>query len=364
MPEVKNAAWARNDIDRLLLAKLEPKNIAPAAEADRVTLIRRLYFDLTGLPPTPAEIDEFLQDNRPDAYERVVDKLLASPAYGERMASWWFDLIRFSDTVGYHGDQDHRIAPYPRLRHQIVQRQPAVRPVHDRATGRRPAAESHDVAAGGHRLQPHSANHARRRRAGRRISGQAPGRPRAEFLGSLAGGLDGLRRMPRSQVRPVHAERFLQPGSVLCGCGSFTDRSKRSRATPCRPSVRPKCSPGRCPCTKKSASSTRKSPSWKPSWADLFKGNWEKRRDELIKLKKQRLELERKFVPTMITKATTPRDMRILPRGNWMDQSGEVVQPQVPHFFEPLASAAAAPRGSTWPGGLSTARIRSRRASS
>ena len=77
-----------------------------------MTLVRRLYFDLTGLPPTPAEIDEFMLDNRPDAYERLVDKLLASPAFGERMATWWFDLVRFANTVGYHGDQEHRITPY------------------------------------------------------------------------------------------------------------------------------------------------------------------------------------------------------------------------------------------------------------
>src|SRR5690606_10081625 len=75
-------------------------------------LVRRLYFDVTGLPPTPAEIDAFLADARPAAYDELVDRLLASPAYAERMATWWFDLVRFATTVGYHGDQDHRILPY------------------------------------------------------------------------------------------------------------------------------------------------------------------------------------------------------------------------------------------------------------
>ncbi len=112
VPEVKRADWPRNDIDHFLLADQEKHGIGPGPEADRVTLVRRIYFDLTGLPPTPAQVDEFVNDSHPDAYEKLVDKLLASPAFGERMATWWFDLVRFADTVGYHGDQDQRITPY------------------------------------------------------------------------------------------------------------------------------------------------------------------------------------------------------------------------------------------------------------
>jgi len=111
-PQVKQAAWARNDIDRFLLAKQQTAGVGPGPEADRPTLIRRLYFDLTGLPPSTADLEKFVSDTTPDAYDKLVDKLLASPAFGERMATWWFDLVRFSDTVGYHGDQEHRITPY------------------------------------------------------------------------------------------------------------------------------------------------------------------------------------------------------------------------------------------------------------
>jgi hypothetical protein len=91
---------------------MQAPGVAPSVEADRTTLVRRLYFDLIGLPPMPAEVDEYLLDNRADAYERLVDRLLALPAFGERMATWWFDLVRFANTVGYHGDQEHRITPY------------------------------------------------------------------------------------------------------------------------------------------------------------------------------------------------------------------------------------------------------------
>jgi len=103
-PAVKDANWPRNGIDRFVLAKLEAHGLRPSPEADRPTLLRRLSFDLTGLPPTPAEVDAFVLDNSPDAYERVVDRLLASPHFGERLAQDWLDAARFADTNGYHID--------------------------------------------------------------------------------------------------------------------------------------------------------------------------------------------------------------------------------------------------------------------
>ena len=96
----------------MILAKLRENGLSPAAEADRVTLIRRLSFDLTGLPPTPEEVEQFLNDNEPDAYERLVDRLLASPHFGERMAMFWLDLVRYADSVGYHGDQPVSVSPF------------------------------------------------------------------------------------------------------------------------------------------------------------------------------------------------------------------------------------------------------------
>jgi len=104
VPEVKDKTWARNPIDNFILARLESEGLRPSAEADRATLLRRVYFDLTGLPPTPAEIDAFLADRSPDAYEKRVDQLLASPHYGERMAMPWLDVARYADTHGYHID--------------------------------------------------------------------------------------------------------------------------------------------------------------------------------------------------------------------------------------------------------------------
>src|SRR5436190_5152888 len=99
-------------IDAFLLAKLQQDKLSFAKEADRVTLIRRLYFDLVGLPPTTAQVDAFVNDTSANAYEKVVDQLLASPHFGERMAVYWLDLVRFADTIGYHSDVPRDIVPY------------------------------------------------------------------------------------------------------------------------------------------------------------------------------------------------------------------------------------------------------------
>ncbi len=104
LPAVKTEGWARNEIDRFVLARLEQEGMTQAPEADRATLIRRLSLDLTGLPPTPAESQAFIEDNSPDAYEKAVDRLLASPRYAERMAIRWLEAARYSDTNGYSND--------------------------------------------------------------------------------------------------------------------------------------------------------------------------------------------------------------------------------------------------------------------
>ena len=105
VPIVKRKEWARNAVDPFVLARLEREGLSPQPEADRERLIRRVTLDLTGLPPTPAEVDAFVADASPGAYERVVDRLLASPRYGERMASDWLDIARFADTHGYQMDR-------------------------------------------------------------------------------------------------------------------------------------------------------------------------------------------------------------------------------------------------------------------
>jgi mono/diheme cytochrome c family protein len=112
LPAVQNTTWGRSTVDAFILQRLEAQGISPSPTADRRTLLRRLSLDLTGLPPTPSEVEAFVKDRSPKAVEKQVERLLASLHYGERMAVPWLDAVRFADTVGYHGDQNQNIFPY------------------------------------------------------------------------------------------------------------------------------------------------------------------------------------------------------------------------------------------------------------
>ncbi len=112
VPEVKNAAWPRNEIDNFIEARLEKEGLSPSPQADKVTLIRRASLDVTGLPPTPEEVDAFLADGSEGAYEKVVDRLLNSSRYGEQMARYWLDGARYADSHGYHIDSMRSIWKY------------------------------------------------------------------------------------------------------------------------------------------------------------------------------------------------------------------------------------------------------------
>jgi Protein of unknown function (DUF1553)/Protein of unknown function (DUF1549)/Planctomycete cytochrome C len=119
LPAVKQNSWVRNPIDAFVLARLESAGAAPSPEADKITQIRRLSFDLIGLPPTLQEVEQFLADDSPEAYERVVDRLLDSPHYGEKWARHWLDLARYADSDGYEKDQAR---PYAwRWRHWVIE---------------------------------------------------------------------------------------------------------------------------------------------------------------------------------------------------------------------------------------------------
>jgi len=111
-PTVKNKDWLRNPIDAFILSRLEKEGLTPASEADKRTLIRRISFDLTGLPPTREEIHQFLADDSPDAYEKLIDTFMAKPEYGEHLGRFWLDVARYGDTHGLHLDNYREMWPY------------------------------------------------------------------------------------------------------------------------------------------------------------------------------------------------------------------------------------------------------------
>jgi hypothetical protein len=113
VPEVTGTTWGANAIDAFILDRLETAGLSPNPPAEKVALLRRAYYDLIGLPPSPDEVDAFLADDSPEAYEQVVDRLLASPQYGEKWGRHWLDLVRYADSVGYERDNDNNLAwPY------------------------------------------------------------------------------------------------------------------------------------------------------------------------------------------------------------------------------------------------------------
>ena len=212
IPAVKAAASIRNPIDAFVLARLEAAGLAPSPEADKHALMRRVTLDLTGLPPTPAEVDAFLADTSPDAYERVVDRLLASPRYGERMAARWLDAARYADTNGY---QDDGVRHMWRWRDWVIEAYNRNLPF-DRFTIEQLAGDllprRHAGTADRHRLQPQPSRQCRRGHHPRGVCRRVRRRSRGDHGHGLAGADGGLRPLPRSQVRPDHAARVL-PGS-------------------------------------------------------------------------------------------------------------------------------------------------------
>ncbi len=215
LPAVKNAAWVRNPIDAFILAKLEEHGLEPAPEADRRTLARRLSLDLTGLPPAPGDVEAFVDDASPDAYETIRRPAAAIRALGRAPRP----LLAGRRPLRRHARHPLRQLPrdlgLSRLGDRRLQPQPAVRPVHDRAAGRRPAAERHARPADRHRLPPLQHHHQRRRRDPEEYL-VLYARDRTETTSRVWLGLDReLRDVPRPQVRPAHAARVLRDGGVL-----------------------------------------------------------------------------------------------------------------------------------------------------
>jgi hypothetical protein len=335
VPAVKQTEWPRNEIDRFLLADQEEHGVGPGSEADRVTLIRRLYFDSTGLPPSPEQVQEFVDDARPDAYERLVDQLLASPAFGERMATWWFDLVRFADTVGYHGDQDHHITPY---RDYVIKSFNDNLPfdqftIEQLAGDLLPNPTMWQLVATGYNRVLQTTHE----------GGAQDGEYRAIMLADrvrnfsetwLAGSM-GCAQCHDHKFDPYTAEDFYSMQAFFADVdeyGSFQAVAKNVYPTQ-RP---PEMMAWTLPVYEKMQELDTKIAKAQKSLDGVIDQEWEKRLAELTELRKQRVDLEAQFVPTMITRAVKPREIRILARGNWMDKTGKVVQPRVPHFLKQI----------------------------
>jgi len=296
IPQVQMTAWPIHEIDRFVLARLESHGIAPAREADRVTLLRRLSLDLTGLAPTPLEVDSYVGDADAGSYDRAVERLLASPHFGERLAMYWLDLVRYADTVGYHGDQEHHISPY---RDWVIQAFNDNLPF-DRFTLLQLAGdllpdqkEEYKIASGYNRL----------------------------LQTSHEGGVQQKEYQTKYDADRVRNVSSVWLGATL-GCAQCHDH-------------------------KFDPFSQRDFYSMAAFFADVddtrtFKGGDTtptRREPELVVVS----PLDRKSRRTMITEAIPPRTIRVLHRGDWMDETGEAVGPAVPHFLKQIGTNEGRP---------------------
>ena len=332
-PTIQQADWARNEIDKFVLARLEREGLTPSPEADRTTLVRRVYFDLTGLPPTPEQVDEFAGDANPDAYERLVDRLLASEAYGERMASWWFDLVRYANTVGYHGDQEHRITPY---RDYVIKSFNDNLPF-DQFTIEQLAGDLlpnptmwQRVASGYNRLlQTTHEGGAQDAEYRAKHNSDRVRNVSETWLGASI----GCAECHDHKFDPYSTEDFYSLGAIFADVdhwGSFEKVSKNNSPTERPPEMLAWTLPTYRQITEIDAKIAEIERSFDGTFVE---GKWQDLQNQLVKLRTQRAELEGAYEPTMITEAIEPRECRILPRGNWLDQSGKVVTPRVPGFM-------------------------------
>ena len=318
-----------NWIDNFIRARLEREGLSPAPEADRRTLARRLYFDLTGLPPTPAAVDAFVNDKDPNAYEKLVDELLASEHYGERMAMYWLDLVRYADTVGYHGDQDHHSSPY---RDYVIDAFNLNKPF-DQFTREQLAGDllpnpttDQKIATCYNRLLQTS--HEGGVQPKEYIAIYSADRVRnlsAVWMGATVGcaqchdhKFDPYTAKDHYSLAAFFAD--VDDENHLRGGGADRVPTKRVPEIP----VHTRRERERLAALDQRIAELEKEPlteAGKQELADMVK--------ERDALKKPRM--------VMVTQALKePRAMRLLPRGNWLDDSGPIVEPAVPEFLGKL----------------------------
>lgn len=332
VPQVKDKKWPVNWIDNFVLARLEEQGLQPSPEADQITLLRRLSFDLTGLPPTREEVQAFVNDASPAAYEKQVDRLLASPHYGERMAMYWLDLVRFADTVGYHGDQDHHISPY---RDYVIEAFNRNLPF-DQFTREQLAGDllpkptlQQTIATGYNRVLQTSHEGGVQRKEYLAI--YAADRIR-NFSGVWMGATMGCCQCHDHKYDPYTAKDFY---SMVAFFADIDEDQHLRRGSDRIPTIRePEIF---LYSDKEKQQIADLAVKIKETGQALKKETDEKARKSLQKkleqLKKSRAAIDKGALKTMITVSIKPREIRILPRGNWLDESGPVVQPAIPEFM-------------------------------
>lgn len=328
VPGLGNDSTAK--IDRFIRARLQQEGLSPSAPADPVTLIRRVYFDLIGLPPLPEKVDAFVADPSAKAFEKIVDELLQSDHFGERMAVYWLDLVRYADTVGYHGDQDHHISPY---RDWVINAFNENLPF-DQFTREQLAGDllpeatiDQKVATGYNRMLQTS--HEGGVQPKEYLAIYAADRVRnlsAVWMGATV----GCAQCHHHKYDPYSIRDFYSLAAFFADVDEAQHFTLGSNALPTR---RP---PEIEVLSKRDRQRLMEIENQLAATESL-----DAQVVESLNAEKNSIEARKRL--TMITVAIEPREMRVLPRGNWLDDSGPVVSPAIPEFLGELKTSGRRP---------------------
>ena len=382
LPPVQKKTWTRNPIDHFILSRLDKEKLAPAPEADRRVLLRRLSFDLIGLPPSPEEVDAFLKDQDPRAYDKAVDRLLASPHFGERMALYWLDQVRFADTGGYHSDNHRDISLY---RDWVIEAFNKDLP-YDQFTTHQLAGDllpdatwDQKIASGYNRLlQTTEEGGAQAKEYQAKYYADRVRNVSTVWMGLTL----GCAECHDHKYDPVTTRDFykleaffadIQERSV--GRQEQTMVLKAEQAE-----VLKKLDEQIAPLQKLLDATTPELDKGQAAWEEEIRAKGTKglpkeivavfaveasklnakqkqtlgkyyrmnvapslvnQSRQLAALEKQKADFTRNIPTTLITVSGPPRTIRVLPRGNWLDDSGEIVLPDVPASLPPLNGGKA-----------------------
>ncbi len=386
-----NDKRGRNPIDAFVEQRLRQEGVRPAAQADPRVLVRRLSFDLTGLAPQPDEVDRFVDQPTDDAYHQLVDSLLSSPHYGERMAVYWLDLVRYADTLGFHGDQDRSVSPYrdyvirafndnlPFDQFTIEQLAGDLLP--DASLWQKVASTYNRLnrasAEGGVQPKEYLAKYAadRVRTAGQVWLGSTFGCAEchdhkfdpftmrdfysfAAFFADITelGIVPGAKHLAQMPVPTPEQAQALQQLDAQLSQAETTYRQALAKlskeqqaweeALAAKEEAKDKQKKKKAKQDDLTAIAHIPRAKRKPEQIEQLETAFAKQSARLKEpyeimtdLRARKKKLQQSIVTTLVTQATTPRTMRVLPRGNWMDDSGDVVEPAVPRFLPQPADA-------------------------
>jgi hypothetical protein len=329
LPADHAAAFVRNPIDRFILAKLREQGLTPSPEADRIALIRRLSFDLRGLPPTVEEVEAFLTDKSVDAYEKLVERFLHAAAYGERMALHWLDLVRYADTNGIHSDNHREHAPF---REYVISAFNANKPFDVFTTEQlagdllpQPTREQR-IASGYNRLNlTTEEGGAQPKEYMAKYSADRVRNASSVWLGATMGCCE----CHDHKYDPFTTKDFYSFAAFFADVQEVAVGSQPPVRIPTEEQEREL----RWLDEQIATLRTGKSRVGGESFADP--------QSQIAELEKRKKQIQDAAPAILVSMAGNPRVIRILPRGNWLDESGPIVQPDTPGFLKAASETPA-----------------------